>query len=122
MKFQINGIEWTIKECDRDDTELKSANAMGVCNSSQKTIHIMKHAPVSQKARVLRHELCHAFLSDAVPVNRNEDTTKSYDTEWISEFVALYSPEINRIADEYLSKAENDIDDKGTSERITRTI
>ena len=106
MKFEINGIEWTIREEDEKskyltiiDQQGKECQAIGFCAHENKYILLAKQLPKDQKVRTLRHELTHAFCYDCLVSNRYE-----FDQEALCEFVAIYSPRINQIADDYFVK------------------
>lgn len=99
MKFyvDINKLNWTIEEVDTRSAELivDNKSCFGVCKYLTQEIFIDASLKEDKKCQTLKHELTHAFLYCHLLEKK-----ENYTEEELCEFVAIYSDEIIRIANE----------------------
>ena len=91
------------KICEVDEATLRGllntdGFVMGMCSYPDKTIYVNQSLDDIQKAKTLRHELCHAFLFEFGFIMINK-----FSQEGICEFIAQYGGKIDSIVREYFN-------------------
>jgi hypothetical protein len=99
MKFKINNMNWEITEVE--ENQHNEVGLLGRCDSQQNRITVLADMPPCKKKEVLIHELTHAFLSVYHLDLYFENT---FSQEELCDFVAKFSPEINKIANDYFKQ------------------
>lgn len=96
MKCTINGLKWTIKNADADDSVLqfKGNPCFGVTEYPSLTIYLRKDQAKELYRQTSIHELIHAFtFSFGVHLMANEKTEES-----VCDFMGAHFDEIYHLA------------------------
>ena len=102
-KVDINGVEWKIHEvCG--STVLSDNVALAACNVVDKAIYLSQEFDQDFKKVALLHELAHAFVFSYLL-----ERTNNFNEEELCHFVAKYSPQINKLADDYFKNSDCEI-------------
>ena len=102
MKITVNGLEALItREPTRSPRLLgaKGEQCYGTQSTTHATICIDESLDYPLMRKVVRHEIAHFFLYAHLL-----EVKDTYSEEELCEFVALYSSEINRIANEFMGE------------------
>lgn len=99
--FNINGIDWQIKEVSANHPKLQRQNgsmALGSCDNTTKTIYISEAVPEYKLKKVLCHEITHAAMFSY----KVEMTTAQ--EEILADLIATYGAEIIEITNKIFSR------------------
>ena len=104
IKVRIKDYEYQIKFITEEEEEDIEAFAdagdvkyLGLCDMAEQVIYIISDIQKEERmVETIKHELVHAFI-DAYCLKNEKD---KYSEEFICDFVAAYSCEINKFADD----------------------
>ena len=103
IKVRIKDYEYQIKFITEEEEEDIEAFAdadiryLGLCDMAEQVIYIISDIQKEERmVETIKHELVHAFI-DAYCLKNEKD---KYSEEFICDFVAAYSSEINKLADD----------------------
>lgn len=101
LKFKLNKYKWTVGLKPHEWIKGRLASdglCYGVCEYDTHQIWIREDCDRMQIVRTLRHELVHAVIFSYGFVYQAEE---KFNSEAISEFVAMYSEKIERIVHDF---------------------
>ena len=106
MKFELNGIEWTIEEIDEErmKAEAELDHIWGLTVYSKQKVFLLDSLSKELLIQTLKHELTHAWLDSYAHPQNNE---YKYHYEQICEIVAKSNDFINDIVEKY-KEAKNE--------------
>ena len=95
--MKINNLTYDIVEVDEFEQD---KNLIGLTDYKNQKIFLLKSLSNEQKLLTLKHELTHAFLwaYGFGPI------VHKLSNETVCDFVAIYSKEINNLAEKYMEK------------------
>lgn len=104
IKVRIKDYEYQIKFITEEEEEnievfsdIVDTRYLGLCDMAEQVIYIISDIQKEERmVETIKHELVHAFI-DAYCLKNEKD---KYTEEFICDFVAAYSSEINKLADD----------------------
>lgn len=104
IKVRIKDYEYQIKFITEEEEEDIEAFAdagdiryLGLCDMAEQVIYIISDIQKEERMlETIKHEISHAFI-DSYCLKNEKD---KYSEEFICDFVAAYSSEINKLADD----------------------
>lgn len=103
IKVRIKDYEYQIKFITEEEEEDIEAFAdadiryLGLCDIAEQVIYIISDIQKEERMlETIKHEISHAFI-DSYCLKNEKD---KYSEEFICDFVAAYSSEINKLADD----------------------
>lgn len=91
MKINLEGLVWQVEFADANSPELMVDNepCRGTTWWGHQRIYISKELSPECALRVIRHEVTHAYIWST-----QISLPKTFDEEYICDFVAMWSPQI----------------------------
>lgn len=111
MKFEINNLNWEIKElsqseikeivnvrCNNNSEDVNNLERRyyGITYHDDMIIYLDKDLPQDRKKRTLIHELAHCYIGCYITHQE-----KTYDEEMIADIISNSNNIINKIVDKY---------------------